>query len=170
LVKAVRELRGDGPRFGRPWCLPLPLPLPEQVLLVVMYYCTNLTMRQLAVLFEASAATVCRTVKRLGPLLERPPGPAAHSGSRQRRAPAVSSPGSACLRPDETTTRRTRWSSRKLTASSLQRHGCGLFELMTRGSAMLLRYGHVTDTMRREIAGRQDAFSLAGRRTGMPVQ
>jgi hypothetical protein len=30
--------------------------------------------------------------------------------------------------------------------------------------AMLLRYGHVTDTMWREIAGRQDAFYFGGTR------
>jgi integrase len=32
--------------------------------------------------------------------------------------------------------------------------------------AMLLRYGHVTDTMRREIAGRQDAFYFGGTTEG----
>jgi len=47
LVKAVRERGGNGPGGGRPWCLPL----PDRVLLVAVYYRTNLTMRQLAPLF-----------------------------------------------------------------------------------------------------------------------
>ncbi|MFD4336887.1 transposase family protein [Streptomyces anulatus] len=48
LVKAVREREGKGPGGGgRPWCLPL----ADRVLLVAVYYRTNLTMRQLAPLF-----------------------------------------------------------------------------------------------------------------------
>jgi hypothetical protein len=69
LVRAVRERGGDAPRPGRPWCLPL----PERVLLVAVYYRTNLTMRQLAPLFGVSSATVCRVVQRLGPLLALEP-------------------------------------------------------------------------------------------------
>ncbi|MFJ1751415.1 transposase family protein [Kitasatospora sp. NPDC088134] len=64
LVKVVRERGGDGSGGGRPWCLPL----AERVLLVAVYYRTNLTMRQLAPLFGVSTATVCRVVRRLGPL------------------------------------------------------------------------------------------------------
>ncbi|MFE9796566.1 transposase [Streptomyces goshikiensis] len=56
---------------GRPWCLPL----ADRVLLVAVYYRTNLTMRQLAPLFGISPATVCRVVKRLGPLLALEPVP-----------------------------------------------------------------------------------------------
>ncbi|MET9596925.1 transposase family protein, partial [Streptomyces sp. NPDC006459] len=44
LVKVVRERGGNGPGSGRPWCLPL----ADRVLLVAVYYRTNLTMRQLA--------------------------------------------------------------------------------------------------------------------------
>ncbi|KOU87458.1 transposase, partial [Streptomyces sp. XY593] len=53
LVKVVRERGGDGPGGGRPWCLPL----ADRVLLVAVYYRTNLTMRQLAPLFGISPAT-----------------------------------------------------------------------------------------------------------------
>ncbi|QCX82948.1 hypothetical protein C9F11_47005 (plasmid) [Streptomyces sp. YIM 121038] len=55
LLKVVRECGGNGPMMGRPWCLPL----AERVLLVAVYYRTNLTMRQLAPLFGVSPATVC---------------------------------------------------------------------------------------------------------------
>lgn len=50
LVKVVRERGGNGPGGGRPWCLPL----ADRVLLVAVYYRTNLTMRQLAPLFGIS--------------------------------------------------------------------------------------------------------------------
>lgn len=65
LLKVVRERGGNGPGGGRPWCLPL----ANRVLLVAVYYRTNLTMRQLAPLFGCSAATVCRVIQRLRPLL-----------------------------------------------------------------------------------------------------
>ncbi len=65
LLKVVRERGGNGPGRGRPWCLPLAV----RVLLVAVYYRTNLTMRQLAPLFGCSPATVCRVIQRLGPLL-----------------------------------------------------------------------------------------------------
>ncbi|KOV20952.1 transposase, partial [Streptomyces sp. XY413] len=71
LVKVVRERGGDGPGGGRPWCLPL----ADRVLLVAVYYRTNLTMRQLAPLFGISPATVCRIIQRLGPLLALEPAP-----------------------------------------------------------------------------------------------
>lgn len=38
LLKGVRERGGDGPRIGRPWCLPL----ADRVLVVAEYYRTNL--------------------------------------------------------------------------------------------------------------------------------
>lgn len=69
LLKAVRERGGEGCGWGRPWRLPL----AERVLLVAMYYRTNLTTRQLAPLFGVSPATVCRGVQRLGPLLALEP-------------------------------------------------------------------------------------------------
>ncbi|MER6441047.1 transposase family protein [Streptomyces sp. NPDC001185] len=65
LLKVVRERGGDGPGGGRPWRLPL----ADRVLLVAVYYRTNLTMRQLAPRFGVSPATVCRTIQRLRPLL-----------------------------------------------------------------------------------------------------
>ncbi|MFI9550482.1 transposase family protein [Nonomuraea endophytica] len=75
LVRVVRERGGQGPGKGRgrgrPWCLAL----PEQVLLVAVYYRTNLTMRQLAPLFGICPATVCRIIQRLGPLLALEPAP-----------------------------------------------------------------------------------------------
>lgn len=69
LLKAVRERGGDGPRIGRPWCLPP----ADRVLMVAVYYRTNLTMRQLAPLSGVSPATVCRVIQRLRPLLARGP-------------------------------------------------------------------------------------------------
>lgn len=48
LLKAVRERGGNGTHWGRPWCLPL----AERVLIVVVYYRTDLTMRQLGPLFR----------------------------------------------------------------------------------------------------------------------
>ncbi|MFE3285195.1 transposase family protein, partial [Streptomyces sp. NPDC059233] len=56
LVKVGRERGGNGPGGGRPWCLPL----ADGVLLVAVYYRTNLTMRQLAPLFGVSPAPVRR--------------------------------------------------------------------------------------------------------------
>jgi hypothetical protein len=49
------------------------------VLVVAVYYRTNLTMRQLGPLFGVSSSTVCRVIQRLGPLLalELAPRPAA---------------------------------------------------------------------------------------------
>ncbi|MFE5808364.1 transposase family protein [Streptomyces sp. NPDC056491] len=71
LLGVVRERGGNGPGGGRPWCLPL----ADRVLLVAVYYRTNLTIRQLAPLFGVSPATVCRVVQRLGPLLALEPAP-----------------------------------------------------------------------------------------------
>jgi hypothetical protein len=67
LLKVVRE-RG-GTLRGRPWSLPL----AERVLMVAVYYRTNLTMRQLGPLFGVSSSTVCRVIQRLGPLLALEP-------------------------------------------------------------------------------------------------
>lgn len=69
LVKVVRERGGDHPVRGRPWALTL----EERVLLVAVYYRTNLTMRQLGALMGVSAGTVCRTVKQVGPHLALAP-------------------------------------------------------------------------------------------------
>jgi hypothetical protein len=69
LLRAVRERGGEGCGWGRPWRLPL----AERVLLVAVYYRTNLTMRQLAPLFGVSPATVCRLIQWIGPLLALEP-------------------------------------------------------------------------------------------------
>ncbi|MFE2522077.1 transposase family protein [Streptomyces mirabilis] len=69
LLKAVRERGGNRTMQGRPWSLPL----AERVLLVAVYYRTNLTMRQLGPLFGVSSSTVCRVIQRLGPLLALEP-------------------------------------------------------------------------------------------------
>lgn len=73
LLRAVRERGGNGTLQGRPWALPL----AERVLIVAVYYRTNLTMRQLGPLFGITSSTVCRVIQRLGPLLalEPPLGP-----------------------------------------------------------------------------------------------
>lgn len=69
LLTVVRERGGDGPRLGRPWRLPL----ADRVLVVAVYYRTNLIMRRLAPLFGISPATVCRVIQRLRPLLALEP-------------------------------------------------------------------------------------------------
>lgn len=71
LVKAAKELGGNGPGGGRSWRLPL----ADRVLLVAVYYRTNLTMRQLAPLFGIPLATVCRVIHRLRPLPALEPAP-----------------------------------------------------------------------------------------------
>jgi hypothetical protein len=65
LPKVVRARGGNGPGGGRPWSLPP----ADRVLVVAVYYRTNLTMRQLAPPFGCSQATVCRVIQRLRPLL-----------------------------------------------------------------------------------------------------
>ncbi|KMS71191.1 transposase [Streptomyces viridochromogenes] len=69
LLKVVRERGGNGTLRGRPWSLPL----AERVLMVAVYYRTNLTMRQLGPLFDVSSSTVCRGIQRLSPLLALEP-------------------------------------------------------------------------------------------------
>jgi hypothetical protein len=69
LLKVVRERGGNGTLRGRPWILPL----AERVLVVAVYYRTNLTMRQLGPLFGVSSSTVCRVIQKLGPLLALEP-------------------------------------------------------------------------------------------------
>jgi hypothetical protein len=69
LLKAVRDRGGNGTLRGWPWSLPL----AERVLIVAVYYRTNLTMRQLAPLFGISSSTVCGVIQRLGPLLALEP-------------------------------------------------------------------------------------------------
>ncbi|MFJ9721293.1 transposase family protein [Streptomyces sp. NPDC101209] len=69
LLQVVRERGGNGTLRGRPWSLPL----AERVLMVAVYYRTNLAMRQLGPLFGVSSSTVCRVIQRLRPLLALEP-------------------------------------------------------------------------------------------------
>ncbi|MEU4926989.1 transposase family protein [Streptomyces yokosukanensis] len=69
LLKVVREWGGNGTLRGRPWSLPL----AERVLMIAVYFRTNLTMRQLGPLFGVSSSTVCRAIRQLGPLLALEP-------------------------------------------------------------------------------------------------
>ena len=58
------EAIADG-QPGRPWALTL----PDRVLLVVVYWRTNLTMRQIGPLFGVSHSAAHRVINTLGPLL-----------------------------------------------------------------------------------------------------
>jgi hypothetical protein len=61
----VAKRGGDattGRRAGRPWALTL----PDRVLLVAVYWRTNLTMRQLGALFGVSHSAVHRVIDILG--------------------------------------------------------------------------------------------------------
>lgn len=55
----------EHPSGGRPWSLSL----PERVLLIAVYYRTNLTLRQVALLFAISKSAAGRIVEHLSPLL-----------------------------------------------------------------------------------------------------
>ncbi len=65
LVTALRREGADTVRRGRPWSLPL----KDRVLLIVAYWRTNLTMRQLAPLFGVSKSAVDRIIDDLAPKL-----------------------------------------------------------------------------------------------------
>ncbi|GAA3503380.1 hypothetical protein GCM10019016_104900 [Streptomyces prasinosporus] len=67
LPRAVRERGGEGCGWSRPWRLPL----AERVLLVVVYYRANLTMRQLAPLFGVSRRTT-RSIAGSAPVSSTP--------------------------------------------------------------------------------------------------
>lgn len=69
LVTALRREGVDPVRNGRPWSLPL----EDRVLLVVAYWRTNLTLRQLAPLFGISKPAADRIIDHLGPLLALQP-------------------------------------------------------------------------------------------------
>ncbi|MGC5006712.1 transposase [Streptomyces sp. DT203] len=69
LVTAPRREGADPVREGRPWALPL----EDRVLLVSVYWRTNLTMRQLAPLFGISKSAADRVIDRLGPSLALQP-------------------------------------------------------------------------------------------------
>ncbi|WP_369188793.1 transposase [Streptomyces sp. R08] len=65
LVTALRREGADPVRKGRPWSLPL----EDRVLLVAVYWRTNLTLRQLAPLFGVSKSAAYRIIGQLGPAL-----------------------------------------------------------------------------------------------------
>ncbi|MGW1230273.1 transposase [Streptomyces sp. NPDC002530] len=65
LVTSVRREQASAQQRGRPWSLPL----EDRVLLVTAYWRTNLTMRQLALLFGISKSAADRIIDHIGPLL-----------------------------------------------------------------------------------------------------
>jgi hypothetical protein len=69
LVTALRREGADAVGRGRPWSLPL----EDRVLLVAAYWGTNLTMRQLALLFGISKSAADRIIDHLGPLMSLRP-------------------------------------------------------------------------------------------------
>lgn len=69
LVTAVQRESAAEPRTGRPWGLSL----EDRILLVAAYWRTNLTMRQLALLFGVSKSAADRVIDHIGPLLALPP-------------------------------------------------------------------------------------------------
>ncbi len=77
LVGIVRRRGGEQTGAGRRWGLPL----ADRVLLVAVYYRTNLTLRQTALLFGISKSAAGRVVDHLGPLL------ALHPAGRRRHSP-----------------------------------------------------------------------------------
>jgi hypothetical protein len=69
LVTALRREGADAARRGRPWGLSL----ENRVLLVMAYWRTKLTMRQLAPLFGVSKSAADRIIDHLGPMLALQP-------------------------------------------------------------------------------------------------
>ncbi|WP_369263511.1 transposase [Streptomyces sp. R35] len=69
LVNALRREGADAARRGRSWGLSL----ENRVLLVAAYWRTNLTMRQLALLFGVSKSAADRIIDHLGPMLALQP-------------------------------------------------------------------------------------------------
>jgi len=65
LITALRKEEAAPIRRGRPWGLPL----EDRVLLVITYWRTNLTLRQLAPLFGISKSAADRVIVNLGPTL-----------------------------------------------------------------------------------------------------
>ena len=86
LVRLVARRGGDAiadGRPGRPWALTL----PDRVLLVAVYWRTNLTMRQIGPLFGVSHSAAHRVIDTLGPLLALAPArrrPSSATCSRAR--------------------------------------------------------------------------------------
>lgn len=78
LVRVVAGRGGEQTGTGRRWGLSL----PNRVLLVAVYYRTNLTLRQVAPLFGVSKSAADRVVDHLGPLLALAPIRKAHGPGR----------------------------------------------------------------------------------------
>jgi hypothetical protein len=74
LVRVVVSRGGQQAGVGRPWGLSL----TDRVLLTAVYYRTNLTFRQVGLLFGISKSAVHRVVEHLAPLLVLPPVPTRH--------------------------------------------------------------------------------------------
>ena len=68
VAKRSGDTIADG-RPGRPWALTL----PDRVLLVAVYWRTNLTMRQIGTLFGVSHSAAYRAIDTLGPLFALAP-------------------------------------------------------------------------------------------------
>ncbi len=68
-MRQLRREGSDAPGRGRPW----KLSLEDRVLLVAAYWHTNLTLRQLAPLFEVSKSTADRVIDHLGSRLPLAP-------------------------------------------------------------------------------------------------
>jgi hypothetical protein len=75
LVGIVRRRGGEQTGAGRRWGLDL----ADRVLLVAVYYRTNLTLRQAALLFGISKSAAGRVIDHLGPLLVLAPVQRRHS-------------------------------------------------------------------------------------------
>lgn len=74
LVRIVARRGGEQTGTGRRWGLPL----ADRVLLIAVYYRTNLTLRQVALLFGVSKSAAHRVVDHLAPLLALAPVTRAH--------------------------------------------------------------------------------------------
>jgi hypothetical protein len=75
LVRIVAGRGGEQAGVGRRWGLSL----ADRVLLTTVYYRTNLTFRQIALLFGISKSAANRVVEHLAPLLVLPPVTVPHS-------------------------------------------------------------------------------------------
>ena len=75
LVRIVAGRGGEQTGTGRRWSLPL----ADRVLLIAVYYRTNLTPRQVALLFGVSKSAAHRVVDHLAPLLALAPVARRHS-------------------------------------------------------------------------------------------
>ena len=75
LVATIRRRGGEQMGAGRRWSLVL----PDRVLLIAVYYRTNLTVRQIGPLLGISKSAVDRVVRHPGPLVALAPVTGKHS-------------------------------------------------------------------------------------------